>query len=153
MVTLWWHSVVAVTSLPSSSLHLALAARCNPACSRVRAEPPFPLCLQPGCAVAWPAGQGDSAGCFIVPQVLAEPWPMLCSPFAVLSCGWLWEIPSCSKPGHSPASPTLDVKALLELVWVTHQCSPCLACTQPCSVWDFGSPAVTVMEGCACLSL
>lgn len=126
---MWWHSVVAVTSLSDSSLHLALVAHCNPACTSVSAGATLPLSMvQPGCgegcqggsAVAWPAEQGDSAGSFIVTQVLAEPWTMPCSPFGLLSCGlavgdsFLQQTRAQSYFLHWQ---TLDVKTLLEFMW------------------------------------
>lgn len=107
---MWCHSVVAVTSLSGSS---APGTGCNSSLCQgeCRSHPSLSM-VQPGCgegceggsAVAWPAGQGDSAVSFIVTRVLAEARTMPCSPFAVLSCGWLWKTPSCSKAGHSPAS-------------------------------------------------
>lgn len=57
----------------------------------------------------------------------------------------LWEAPSCSKAGHSPASSTADLAC--ENCW--NSCGSHL--TAP-SAWPRISPAVTVMEGCAWLS-
>lgn len=119
-----------------------------PACTRVSTGATLPLTMvqpgrgegcQSGSAVAWPAGQGDSAGSFIVTQVLPEPWMVPCSPSALLSYelavgdSFLQQTRAQSCFLHWQ---TLDVKTLLEFVWVTLQCSHCLALNQPCAVWS-----------------
>lgn len=101
--------------------------------------------------MARPAGQGDSAGSFIVTQVLSEPWTTPCSPFALLSCGRL--LPA-AKQGTVllPPQQTLHVKTAGIRVGHTSLLPlPGLESALLC-LELVGSPAVTVMEGCAWLS-
>lgn len=138
----------AVTSLSGSSLHLALVAHGNSSLYRGECSShPSPLCCSLAVGrdvrlgVLWNGqlGRGDSAGSCIVTQVLAEPWTVPCSPFALLSCGlavgdsFLQQSRAQSCFLHRQ---TLDVKTLLEFMWVTLCCSRCLALNQHCSVWN-----------------
>lgn len=157
----WWLSPPCPAALCTWHwLHIVILA-----CPRVSAGATLPLSMvqpghgegcQSGSAVAWPAGQGDSAGSFVVTQVLAEAWTMPCSPFALLSCGLAVgdSFPTANQ-GTVLLPPLADRgcenAAGIRVGHASVLTLPGLESALLCLEF-VGSAAVTVMEGCAWLS-
>lgn len=146
----WWLSPPCLAALCTWHwLHIVILA-----CTRVSAGATLPLSMvQPGCGEGC---QGDSAGSFIVTQVVTEPWTMPCSPFALLSCGLAVgdSFPTANQ-GTVLLPPVADLgcenAAGIRVGHTSVLTLPGLESALFCLEF-VGSPAVTVMEGCAWLS-